>query len=90
MAINIVADGGSERAETMLARIRRLLDLELSIAELVGVAVLLAGPYLLAGLGWTIAHAQALHGLRSVELAVSLLGSIALWPALLLADVCLS
>jgi hypothetical protein len=90
MTINIVADGGGERAETMLARVRQLLDLELSIAELVGVAVLLAGPYLLVGLAWTIAHAQALDGLRSVELAVSLLGSIALWPALLLANVCLS
>ena len=80
MAINIV---------TMLARVRRLLDAELSIAELVGVAILLAGPYLLIGLGWTITHAQAMHGLRGLELTVSLLGSIALWPALLLADVCL-
>jgi hypothetical protein len=80
MTVNIV---------TMLARIRQLLEFELSIAELVGGAVLLAGPYLLFGLGWTITHAQALHGLRGLELAVSLLGSIALWPALLLANVCL-
>jgi hypothetical protein len=75
--------------ETMLARVRQLLDVELSIAELVGGAVLLAAPYLLVGLGWTITHAQALHGLRGPELTVSLLGSIALWPALLLANVCL-
>ena len=89
MTINIVADGDSERAETMLARVRQLLDVELSIAELVGVAVLLAGPYLLVGLGWTITHAHALDGLRGLELAVSLLGSIALWPALVFAHVCL-
>jgi uncharacterized membrane protein YiaA len=76
--------------DTMLARVRQLLEFELSIAELVGGAVLLAVPYLLVGLGWTITHAQALHGLRGLELAVSLLGSIALWPALLLANVCLA
>ena len=81
MTINIV---------TMLARVRQLLEFEVSIAELVGVAVLVAGPYLLFGLGWTITHAQTLHGLRGLELTVSLLGSIALWPALVLANVCLS
>jgi hypothetical protein len=75
--------------ETMLARVRQLLEFELSIAELVGVAVLLAGPYLLLGLGWTITHAHALDGLGGLELAISVLGSIALWPALLLANVCL-
>jgi hypothetical protein len=73
----------------MLARISRLLDVELSLAEVAGVGVLVAGPYLLIGLWWTIAHAQALDGLRNLELAVSLFGSIALWPALLLANVCL-
>jgi hypothetical protein len=73
----------------MLARIRHLLDVELSFAEVVGGGVLLAGPYLLIGLWWTFAHAHALDGLRNLELAVSLLGSIALWPALLLANVCL-
>jgi hypothetical protein len=74
----------------MLARIRRLMDVELSIAVLVGGGVLLAGPYLLIGLWWTIAHPHVLDGLRNLELAVSLLGSIALWPALVLADVCLA
>jgi hypothetical protein len=74
----------------MLARISQLLDVELSLTEVVGGGVLLAGPYLLIGLCWTITHAHALDGLRNLELAVSLLGSIALWPALLLADVCLA
>ena len=74
----------------MLARIRALLDSELSLAELIGAATVLAAPYLLIGLVWTISHGHALHGLRNAELTVSVLGSIALWPALLLADVCLA
>jgi hypothetical protein len=72
----------------MLASFRRLMDVELSLAELIGVAVLLAGPYLLIGLVWLLTHAHSLDGLRGVELLTSALGSIALWPALLLAGVC--
>ena len=70
----------------MLNRFRQLLNVELSIAELIGIGVLLAGPYLLIGLVWSSTHAQSLHGIRGVEL----LGSIALWPALLVANVCLA
>lgn len=65
------------------------MDFELSLAELIGVGVLLAGPYLLIGLVWTCTRAHSVDGLRGVELLVSLLGSIALWPAMLLAKVCL-
>jgi len=74
----------------MLARFRQLLDIELSIAELIGVGVLVAGPYLLIGIVWSSTHAQALHGIRGVELLISLVGSIVLWPALLVASVCLA
>jgi hypothetical protein len=72
----------------MLTRVRRLMDFELSLAELIGVGVFLAGPYLLIGLVWTCTHAHSIDGLRGVELLVSMLGSIALWPALLLVHVC--
>ena len=74
----------------MPTRFRQLLDFELSIAELVGVGVLLGGPYLLIGLVWASTHAQSLHGLRGVELLISIVGSIVLWPALLVANVCLA
>jgi hypothetical protein len=74
----------------MLSRIRVLFDVELSIAELIGVGLLLAGPYLLIGLIWSSTHAQSLHGVHGVELSVALLGSIVLWPALLVANVCLT
>ena len=64
------------------------MDFELSLAELIGGGVMLAGPYLLIGLVWTCAHAHSIDGLRGVELLVSVMGSIALWPALLLVNVC--
>jgi uncharacterized membrane protein YiaA len=74
----------------MLAKFRQLLDVELSIAELIAIGLLLAGPYLLIGLVWSSTHAQSLHGIHGVELSVALLGSIVLWPALLVANVCLA
>jgi hypothetical protein len=74
----------------MLTRLRQLLDFELSIAELIGVGLLLGGPYLLVGLVWSSTHAQSLHGMHGVELLVSLVGSIVLWPALLVVNVCLA
>jgi len=74
----------------MLTRIRELLDVELSVGELIGIGVLLAGPYLLIGLVWSSTHAQSLHGIRGVELLISLIGSIVLWPALMVANVCLT
>jgi hypothetical protein len=74
----------------MLSKVRELFDVELSVAELIGIGVLLAGPYLLIGLVWSSSHAQSLHGFRGVELLISLLGSIVLWPALMIADVCLT
>ena len=72
----------------MLTTLRRLMDFELSLAELIGVGVILAGPYLLIGLVWTCTHAHSVDGLRGVELLVAVMGSIALWPALLLVHVC--
>jgi hypothetical protein len=72
---------------TVPTRFRRLLDFELSIAELIGIALLLAAPYLIVGGVWAGTHAERLEQLRGVDLLISLLGSIALWPVLVLANV---
>jgi hypothetical protein len=74
----------------MLTRFRELMDCELSIAELIGMGLLLAGPYLIVGLVWSITHAEPFQRIGGVELLISVIGSIALWPALLLANVCLT
>lgn len=75
----------------MLAtKIRRLLNYELTVAELIGLAVLLAIPYLIVGGIWSATHTEHLQHLHGVDLAVSFLGSIASWPVLLFADVCMT
>jgi hypothetical protein len=74
----------------MLTKFRRLMDFELSIAELIGIGLLLAGPYLIVGLVWSSTHTGAFQRMGGVELLVSLIGSMVLWPALMLANVCLS
>lgn len=66
------------------------MDFELSIAELIGVGMLLGGPYLIVGLVWSSTHTESFQRIGGVELLISLLGSIVLWPALLLGNVCLS
>lgn len=75
----------------MLAtRFRQLLNYQLTIAELIGIGVLLAIPYLLVGGIWSATHTEHLQHMHGVDLAVSFLGSIASWPALLFVDVCMT
>lgn len=75
----------------MLAtRIRSVLNYQLTIAELIGIAVLLAMPYLAIGGIWSATHTDHLQHMHGVDLAVSFLGSIASWPVLLFADVCMT
>ena len=50
----------------------------MTIAEWIGTAVMLAVPYLLVGLMWSVVHPG------------QVLRSIALWPVLLLSTVCMT
>ena len=74
----------------MLAKLRRILDYQLSIAELIGIGLLLGIPYLAIGLVWSSTHTEHLHDMRGADLVVSFLGSIAAWPVLLVANVCIT
>ncbi len=74
----------------MLAKLRRILDYQLSIAELIGIGLLLGIPYLAIGLVWSSTHTEHLHDMRGTDLVVSFLGSIAAWPVLLVANVCMT
>ena len=74
----------------MLNRIRTVLNFELSIAELLALAVLLGTPYLIVGLIWSCTHTQHLHDMHGADLVVSFLGSIVSWPVLLFANVCMT
>ncbi len=74
----------------MLAKLRQILDYQLTIAELIGIGLLLGIPYLAIGLVWSATHTEHLHDMRGADLVVSFLGSIAAWPALLVANVCMT
>ncbi len=73
----------------MLVMIRRVLGYQLTIAELIGIALILGVPYLIVGTIWSTSHSDHLHDMHGVDLVVSFLGSIVSWPVLVFADVCM-
>ncbi|MCV7177015.1 hypothetical protein [Mycolicibacterium sphagni] len=74
----------------MLTKLRQVLNYQLTIAELIGLGLLLGVPYLAIGLVWSSTHTEHLHQLHGADLVVSFLGSIASWPVLLFANVCMT
>jgi hypothetical protein len=72
----------------LLAKLHRLLDFQLSIAELIGIGLLVGTPYLIVGVVWSSTHTEPLQQMGHVDLLVSMLGSIVLWPVLLVTHVC--
>jgi hypothetical protein len=70
--------------------LRRLLSFQVTIVELVVVALILGTPYLLVGVFWSAMHTEHLQQMTGADLVVSYLGSIVSWPVLLFADVCMT
>ena len=76
--------------EQLLAAARRVLGFELPLLGWLAAAAVLAVPYALIGLLWTATHTGPLRQLSGIDLVVSALGSIALWPVLLASHICLA
>ena len=74
----------------MLEKVRQVLGFQLTIAELIGLGLIIGTPYLLVGVIWSTTHTAHLHQLRGADLVVSFLGSIVSWPVLLFANVCMT
>ena len=74
----------------MLGKLRQLLSYQLTIAELVGLAIIFGTPYLIVGVVWSSTHTDHLRQMRGADLVVSFLGSIVSWPVLLFANVCMT
>lgn len=74
----------------MLTKLRQVLSYKLTVAELIGIGLLLGIPYLGIGLVWSSTHTERLHEMRGADLVVSFLGSIASWPVLLFSNVCMT
>lgn len=74
----------------MLEKLRRVLEVRLSIAQLMAIGIILGTPYLVVGTIWSTTHTEHLHQMHGIDLAVSFLGSIVSWPVLLFANVCMT
>jgi hypothetical protein len=74
----------------MLTKLRQVLSYQLTIAELMGIAVILGIPYFIIGLIWSCTRTEHLHQMQGADLVVPFLGSIVFWPVLLFSNVCMT
>jgi hypothetical protein len=74
----------------VLGVLRRVLSFQVTVGELITVALILGTPYLVIGVIWSSTHTEHLQHMAGLDLVVSYLGSIASWPVLLIADVCMT
>ena len=70
--------------------LRRLLGFQVTIGELIIVALILGTPYLIVGVIWSSTHTVHLQHMAGADLVVWYLGSIVSWPVLLFSDVCMT
>jgi hypothetical protein len=73
----------------VLSAVRRVLAFEMTIAEWIGTAIMLAVPYLLVGVVWTVIQRDHIQ-LQGLDGAVSVLASVVSWPVLLISTVCMT
>jgi hypothetical protein len=74
----------------MFGALRRLLGYQVTVGELVVVALVVGTPYLVVGVIWSSTHTDHLQRMAGADLVVSYLGSIVSWPVLLFANVCMT
>lgn len=74
----------------MLSKIRQVLGYQFTVAEFIGLGIILGTPYLLVGTIWSTTHTAHLQHMHGADLVVSFLGSIVSWPVLLFSDVCMT
>lgn len=74
----------------MLEMLRKVLGFQFTIAELIGIALIVGTPYLLVGVVWSATHTEHLRDMDGIDLVVSFLGSIVSWPVLLFSNVCMT
>jgi hypothetical protein len=74
----------------VLGAFRRLLTYQVTIGELIVIALVLGTPYLIMGAIWSSTHTAHLERMAGADLVVSYFGSIVSWPVLLFANVCMT
>jgi len=66
-----------------------LLGFEMTIAEWLGTAAMLAAPYLVLGVLWAVTHAGAFEAAHGPERVLVFVRTVVFWPMLLLTSMCL-
>ncbi len=74
----------------MLDKLRQVLSYQFTVAELIGLGIILGTPYLVVGVIWSTTHTEHLATMQGADLVVSFLGSIVSWPVLLFSNVCMT
>ena len=64
----------------VLTALRKVLSYQMTIAEWIGLAILLGVPYVVVGAIWSSTHTDHLSGLHGADLVVPYLGSIVSLP----------
>lgn len=73
-----------------MEKLRKVLEFQLTVGQLMAIGLIVGTPYLLLGTIWSATHTEHLHQMHGVDLAVSFLGSIVSWPVLVFANVCMT
>ncbi|MGX9673885.1 hypothetical protein [Mycobacterium sp. HM-7] len=66
-----------------------LLGFEMTIAEWLGTAAMLAAPYLVLGVLWAVTHTGAFEAAHGPERVLVFVRTVVFWPMLLLTSMCL-
>ena len=68
---------------------RGIFSFEMTIAEWLGTAAMLAAPYLVLGVLWAVTHTGAFEAAHGVDRVLILVRTVVFWPMLLLTSMCL-
>lgn len=71
----------------MLKKLDRIFSYEMKVSEFLGTLIILAIPYGLVGVVWTLTHTSHLRDMHGIDVIISFLGSIVCWPVLTFSNV---
>jgi len=66
-----------------------IFGFEMTIAEWLGTAAMLAAPYLVLGVLWAVTHTAAFEAAHGTERVLVFARTVVFWPMLLLTNMCL-
>jgi len=71
----------------VLKKLDRIFSYEMKVSEFIGTLIILAIPYGIIGVIWSVTHTSHLRDMHGIDVIVSFLGSIVCWPVLIFANV---